>query len=379
VTGHRRVHVVGVGLHRYQRGTDTSFVELGLTAVRAALADAGLEWRAVESVYTGTTRLGMAVSRPILRHLGATGVPMTQVENASASSASAFRLAVRDVAAGFAEVALAMGVDKVGRGVRAEHLTGLPRFDDGLVFPAVHYGLLADEYLRRSGATPADLARVAVKNHGNGARNPFAQRQKARSLDDVLSDRPIAGCLTRLQCCPVGEGGSAVLVASDEAVSRFGLDAGRAVEVLASAQRSEELYGTRSFDAELTRATTAEALAAAGIGPESLDVVELHDAFTIEELQYVEAMGLCADCEAAGRLRDSEFDIGGRVAVSPSGGLLAMGHPIGPTGAGQVVEVTRQLRGEAGERQQPDARYGLAHLVGVGAVCVVHVLGAPGR
>ncbi|MHA6626458.1 thiolase family protein [Pseudonocardia sichuanensis] len=377
--GGRRVHVVGIGLHRYQRATDTSFVELALTAVRGALADAGLEWPQVEVAYTGTTRLGMGVSRPVLRHLGVTGIPMTQVENASASSSSAFRLACRDVAAGFADVALAMGVDKVGRGVRAEHLTGLPRFDDGLVFPAVHYGLLAEEYLRRYDADATDLARVAVKNHANGARNPFAQRQRERTLEEVLDDRRIAGDLTRLQCCPVGEGAAAALVVSDEALHRLGLDAGRAVEVLASAQRSEELYGTRSFDAELTRTTTAHALAAAGVAPAELDVVELHDAFTIEELQYVEAMGLCPEGEGAKRLTDGEFHVGGRVAVSPSGGLLAMGHPIGPTGVGQIAEVTRQLRGEAGERQQPGARYGLAHLVGVGAVCVAHVLGGPGR
>jgi acetyl-CoA acetyltransferase len=373
------VHVIGVGLHRYQRATDTSFVALALTAVRGALADAGLDWSQVEVAYTGTTRLGMAVSRPVLRHLGATGIPMTQVENASASSSSAFRLACRDVAAGFADVALAMGVDKVGRGVRAEHLTGLPRFDDGVVFPAVHYALLAEEYLRRYDADATDLARVAVKNHANGARNPFAQRQRERTLEEVLGDRPIAGDLTRLQCCPVGEGAAAAVVVSDEALHRLGLDAGRAVEVLASAQRSEELYGTRSFDAELTRATTAQALGAAGVGPGELDVVELHDAFTIEELQYVEAMGLCPEGEGAKRLTDGEFHVGGRVAVSPSGGLLAMGHPIGPTGVGQIAELTRQLRGEAGERQQPGARYGLAHLVGVGAVCVVHVLGGPGR
>ncbi|MEU9454182.1 thiolase family protein [Streptomyces sp. NPDC048277] len=374
----RPVYVIGVGLHRYQRESETSFVRLGLTAVRAALADAGVQWSEVEAAYTGTTRLGMAVSRPLLRHLGVTGIPMTQVENASASSSSAFRLAVRDVAAGYADVALACGVDKPRNVPRAEDLTGVRRPEDGLLFPAAHYALLAEEYLRERGAGPEDLARVAVKNHANGARNPYAQRQRERTLEEVLADRPIAGAITRLGCCPVGEGASAVLVASAAAVERLGVDAGRAVRVLASAQRSEELYGSKSFDAELTRATTAQALAEAGIGAGQVDVVELHDAFAIEELQYVEAMGLCPEGEAPGRLKDGEFAIGGRVAVSPSGGLLAMGHPIGPTGAGQIAEVVRQLRGEAGDRQQPGARFGLAHLVGIGAVCLVHVLAAPG-
>ena len=375
----RPVYVIGVGLHRYQRATDTSFVELGVTAVRRALADGGLEWPSVEVAYTAATRLGMAVGRPMLRHLGATGIAMTQVENASASGSSAFRLACRDVAAGFADVALAVGVDKVGRVPRAEHLTGLPRPDAGLVVPPVHYALLAEEYLRTRGGSAEDLARVAVKNHGNGARNPFAHRRKARTLEEILADRPIAGMLTRLQCCPVGEGAAAALVVSEDAIRSLGLEADRAVRVLSSVQRSEELYGAKSFDAELTRTTTAQAVAEAGVSVGDLDVVELHDAFTIEELQYVEAMGLCGEGEGPGRLADGEFDIGGRVAVSPSGGLLAMGHPVGPTGIGQIAELALQLRGEAGPRQQPGAALGLAHLVGVGAVCAVHVLAGPGR
>lgn len=374
----RPVHVVGVGLHRYGRESGRSFVELGLTAVRQALSDAGVTWPSVEVAYTASTRLGMAASRPMLRHLGATGIPMTQVENASASGSSAFRLACRDVAAGFADVALAVGVDRPGPVVRAEDLTGLPRTDGGLATPPVHYALLAEEYLRERQAGPADLARVAVKNHHNGSLNPYAHRQRERTLEEVLDDRPVAGMLTRLECCPVGEGAAAAIVASSDALDQLGLDHDRAVRVLSSAQRSEELYGAASFDAELTRATTAQALDAAGITADELDVVELHDAFAIEELQYVEAIGLCTHGQGPGRLADGEFDLGGRVAVSPSGGLLAMGHPVGPTGIGQVAELTHQLRGEAAARQQPGTRYGLAHLVGVGAVCVVHVLAAPG-
>ncbi|WP_235581584.1 thiolase family protein [Rhodococcus sp. Leaf278] len=373
----RPVYVVGIGLHPYQRKSDTSFVDLGLTAVRAALDDAGVPWSSVDAAYTGTTRIGMAVSRPILRHLGVTGIPMTQVENASASGSSAFRCAIRDVAAGFADVVLAAGVDKVGASVRAESLTGVASLDDGILTPPVHYALLAEEYLSTRRADVSDLARVAVKNHNNAAKNPFAQRQTVRTLDEILEDRPIAGALTRLQCCPVGEGASAVIVVSEDAIDRLELDRSRAVRVLASAQRSEELYGTKSHDVELTRVTTSEALAEAGIGADDLDVVELHDAFTIEELQYVEAMGICPEGQAPGRLRDGEFDIGGAVAISPSGGLLGMGHPVGPTGVGQIVEITRQLRGEAGERQQPSAQFGLAHLVGIGAVSIAHVLGAP--
>jgi len=192
-------------------------------------------------------------------------------------------------------------------------------------------------------------------------------------------ERPIAGSLTRLQCCPFGEGAAAVIVASERAVDELGIDAARAVQVIASVARSERVYAPgESVIVELTRESTAEAFEAAGVGPHDLDVVEVHDAFSIEELLYTEALGLCGEGEGAEYLAKGRSRIGGECAVSASGGLIAMGHPFGPTGVGQVAEVTRQLRGEAGVRQQPNARLGLTHMVGVGQVCLVHVLWAPG-
>jgi acetyl-CoA acetyltransferase len=146
------------------------------------------------------------------------------------------------------------------------------------------------------------------------------------------------------------------------------------MRVLASSSRSETVYRNENFDAALTRETTTQALADAGITAAELDVIELHDAFTVEELLYVEAMGLCPEGHAADALEAGEFDVGGRIAISPSGGLLSMGHPIGPTGIGQICEIVTQLRGEAGARQHAGARTGLAHMVGVGAVCLVHIL-----
>ncbi|GAA1007961.1 thiolase [Acrocarpospora pleiomorpha] len=373
----RPVYVVGIGLHRYQRIGDTSFVQLGLTAVRAALDDARLTWPDIDHVYTGTATSGMAVSRPILKHLGVTGIPMTQIENASASGSSAVRLAAITVASGLSDASLALGVDKGFQLLNSASRTGVSGLADHRIPPPAHFALLASEYIDTYGATPAQLAAVAVKNHRNGALNPYAQRQKVRTLEEVMADAPIAGVLTRLQCCPIGEGAAAAILVSEDAIERCGLDRSRCVRVASSAQFSEELYGARSFDAELTRRTTRQAMAEADIRPEDLDLVELHDAFTIEELQYVEAMGLCAEGDAAAEIAAGAFDIGGRTAVSASGGLIAMGHPTGPTGVGQVVEITRQLRGEAGARQQPEARWGLAHMVGLGAVCVAHVLEAP--
>ena len=371
----RPVYVVGIGLHRYQRMSDTPYVELGLAAVRQALADAQIEWPAVESVYNGTALIGMAATRPMLRHLGATGIAMAQVENASASGSTAFRHACIDVASGISDVALAMGVDKPALVSLAPGKTNIRDLVGSRVVPFTHFALLANEYMNRSGATPEQVAAVAVKNHRNGANNPYAQRQKACTLAQVMADAPISGSLTRLQCCPVGEGAAAAIVASEDAIARLGIDRQRAIRVIGSVARTERVYrDAKNWDAELTRETVAQAYRESGISARDLDLVELHDAFTIEELLYLEAMGLCGPGEAAAMVASGATDIGGDCAVSASGGLLAMGHPIGPTGAGQIVEITRQLRREAGVRQQPNAKTGLAHMVGVGAVCVVHVL-----
>jgi acetyl-CoA acetyltransferase len=375
ILAERPVYVVGIGLHPYQRRSDTTYVQLGLTAVRAALADAGLVWPEVETAYTGTALLGMGASRIMLSRLGATGIPMAQVENASASGSTAVAQACLDVASGRTDVALALGVDKPRGGLpMAPAEAGIDNLEGGTIVPFTHFALLASEYMAAHGVTAEQVAGVALKNHRNGARNPLAQRQKERTLDEIMAE-PISGSLTRLQCCPVGEGAAAVIVASDDGIARHGLDRSRAVRVLASATRSEGLYGPGvGIDAALTVETAHDALDQAGVAPTDMDVLEVHDAFSIEELLYTEALGFCAPGEAASLVASGELDLGGRCAVSPSGGLLAMGHPIGPTGAGQIAEVARQLRGEAGDRQQPGARLGLAHMVGVGAVCVVHVL-----
>lgn len=371
----RPVRVVGIGLHKYQHLNDTTYVTLGLTAVRAALDDAGIEWPAVESAYTGTALVGMAASRPMLRHLGATGIAMAQVENASASGSTAFRQACLDVASGISDVALAIGVDKPAMVNSAPSKTRIRDLVGARVVPFTHFALLANEYMNRYGVSAEQVAQVAVKNNRNGAHNPFAQRQRAVTLEEVMAGPAISGTLTRLQCCPVGEGAAAVIVASDDAIEKLKINRARAVRVIASVSRSERVYrDAKNNDAELTRETVAQAYAEAGVGAKDLDVVELHDAFTIEELLYIEAMGLCGEGEGAAMIGSGATDIGGRCAISASGGLIAMGHPIGPTGAGQIVEITRQLRGEAGVRQQPNAKIGLAHMVGVGAVCVVHVL-----
>ncbi|OXR40180.1 3-ketoacyl-CoA thiolase [Nocardia cerradoensis] len=370
----RPAWVIGVGLHPYRKPGRAPYTELGLTAVRTALADAGMSWDRVQTAYTGTATTSMALSRLMYRHLGATGIPMMQVENASASGSTAFRQAYLDVAAGVHDVAIAVGVDKPLNFSMPTQVAGVEDLVGSRLLPVTHFALLASRYMYESGATAEQIAQVAVKNSRNAVSNPFAQRPKARTLDEVLAGPNISGVLTRLQCCPIGEGAAAAIVVSDRAIDELGLNRDRAIRVRSSALRSETCYGTENFDAALTAETTADALAAAGLGIDDVDLIELHDAFTVEELLYLEAMGACKPGQAASALAAGEFDIGGRVAVNASGGLLSMGHPIGPTGVGQIAELTTQLRGEADGRQHPGARIGMAHMVGVGAVCAVHVL-----
>lgn len=371
----RPVYVVGIGLHRYQRASEKTYVELGLTAIREALQDAKLDWQAIESSYVGTARLGMAAGRAMLRHLGTTGTSITHIENASATGSSAFRQACIEVAAGISDTVLAVGVDKPDPVARAFTKNGIRDLASHAIVPFTHFALLANEYMAKHGVSAEQVAQVAVKNHRNGSLNPYAHRQKERTLDEIMSEPPVSGSFTRLQCCPIGEGAAAVIVASEEGIKRYGIDPNRVIRVSASVSRSERVYEPGAgFDAELTRETTALALKEAGITGHDLDVVEFHDAFTIEELLYVEALGLCDEGQAAFLLAEGALDIGGQCAVSASGGLIAMGHPTGPTGLGQIAEITRQLRHEAGPRQQPNAKRGMAHMVGLGSVSVVHVL-----
>ena len=371
----RPVFVVGIGWHRYQYATEKSYIELGVTAIRQALADAGIVWEAVESSYVATARLGMAPGRPMLGKLGAKGAPLVHIENASASGSAAFRIACIEVASGISDCALAVGVDKPAKGGATYRApSGIPDLAGDAILPFTHFALLTNGYIDKHKVAADDIALVAVKNHNNGARNQNAQRQQARTLEEVVSGRKIAGTLTALQCTPVGEGAAAVIVCSEEGIKALGIDAGRAVRVASSVGASEGFSDALNADSSLSALTMTRAMAEAGIKPTDLDIIELHDAFTIEELLYAEATGVCERGQYVHLLKEGAFDIGGQCAVSPSGGLIAMGHPVGPTGIGQVAEITMQLRGEAGVRQQPAAYFGLAHMVGVGAVSYVHIL-----
>ncbi|KWX57575.1 thiolase family protein [Mycobacterium sp. NAZ190054] len=370
------VYVVGIGMYGYRRASATTYLTMGVAAVREALSDAAIMWENVESAFVGSGKIGMAAAPTLARYLGRTGLPVVQVESASASGSVAFRQAVLDVASGRCDVSLSVGVDKAEFPPDAVSKSGIRGLVDGRVEFHTMFALRTEHWLEQRSADSRQLAAVAVKNHRNGALNPYAQRRKVRTLEEVLEPPYISGILTRLQCTPVGEGAAAAIVASAEGLTRLGIDRRRCVRVRAAVHQTQPHFDDAVGNEEeaVTRAAAREAYEQSAIGPDGLDIVELHDAFSVEEPMYLEAMGVCAEGKALHDLAHGALDIGGRVAVSPSGGLLAMGHPVGPTGIGQVCESVRQLRGEATGRQHANANTALVHMVGVGGVCTIHVL-----
>ena len=374
------VSVIGVGMIPFGKYPETNITDLGWPAVKAAIKDAGIDPRRIQAVYSGTARGGAMVGQRIMGRLGLAGLPIVNVENACSSSSSAMAQGVLAVASGAYEVVLVIGVEKLtkfGGGT-------LPLDEDdwevrlGLSMPAL-YAMRAQRYMHDYGVELKDVAAVSVKNRKNGVLNPDAQMRKEVTVEEVLSSRMIADPFTLLQCCPTGDGAAAIILASNAVAKQLRSDA---IEVRASHLTSGRfMSGFRDMTSpEITVRGAREIFEEAGLGPEDIDVAEVHDAFSIAELIYYEAFGFCARGEGAALLKSGATSIGGRIPINPSGGLLAKGHPVGATGAAQVVEIVRQLRGEAGPRQVEGAKVGMTHATGGGisgfdhGACSIHIL-----
>ncbi len=375
----RDVSVIGVGMVPFAKYRDKTLAEIAWPAVKQAIGDSGAAKKDIETVYCGTALGGMMSGQRVCKQLGITGLPILNVENACSSSSSAFREAWIAVSSGIYDVALVIGVEKLtkfGGGTLP-----LEKEDwevtHGLVMPAL-YAMRARRYMHEYGLTEDQLARVAVKAHEHGAMNPDAQYRNRITVEEVQASRPVAEPFTLMHCCPSGDGAAAAVIASSDLVARFGADA---VRVTGSEINSGKyMTGFRDMTSpEITVRGAKDAYEEAGIGPEDLDVAEVHDAFSIAELMYYEALGLCAKGDAAKLLEDGETSLGGRIPVNPSGGLLSKGHPIGATGVAQIVEIVRQLRGLCSDRQVQGAKVGLTHCTGGGisgfdhGVCSIHL------
>ena len=374
----RDVYVAGVGMIRFGRYRDRDVPDLGGEALLLALDDAGLALRDVELLAAGSLfQANAMVGQRILQQVGQTGIPVVNVANACATGSTAFREAWLAVASGEHGVAVAVGVEQMGKmgllgggggsGVRTEGVLG-----SGLM-PAV-FGQAGMEHMRRHGTTQAQFAKVAVKNHRHSTKNPLSQYQVEVSLDEVLNARMVAYPNTLYMCCPTGDGAAAAVVVSAAKARQLGAGVKVLASVLTSDPWSERDLTLPDVNT-LTRSAASRAYERAGVGPEDLDLVELHDCFATAELLHYENLGLCAEGEA-GRLIDTgETAQGGRVPVNVSGGLLSKGHPLGATGVANIFEVAQHLRGRAGARQVNGAKVGLAHVIGLGSACTINILG----
>ncbi|MFD9072256.1 lipid-transfer protein [Streptomyces lasiicapitis] len=393
-------YIVGVGMTKFEKPEtrDWQYWDMAKEAGTAALADADIAYEDVEQVAAGYCFQASTAGQRAAYELGLTGVPVYNVNNNCATGSTALMLARQFVEGGGSDCVLALGFEKMKRGALGAGGDG-----DFATSPvARHYGVMAArhgfeatpptaqifgnaarEHMERYGTTPAQLAAVAAKNHTHSADNPNAQFQDVYSADDILAAKPVHAPLTKLQCSPTSDGAAAVLVVSEAFVDRRGL-ADRAVEITAQAMTTDtaESFASGScidvVGLPMSRAAARQAYEASGLTAADLDVIELHDCFSINELLTYEALGLCDEGDSGKLVESGATTYGGRWVVNPSGGLISKGHPLGATGLAQAAELAWQLRGEAGPRQVPGARVGLAHNIGLGGAAVVTLLTRPG-
>ena len=388
------VWIVGASMTPFGRRPTEDAMSLGATAAAGAVDDAGVAWHDIGMMTAACALDVMPAGQRIQKLLVQTGIPVVNVTNACASGATAVRVAQLAIASGEVDVALAVGTEQMGKMgmLLVNQQAPRDRFEPsgryGAVMPVEGvlgtelmpgvFSMAGMEYALRHDVDVRHFAQVAVKNHGHSMLNPLAQYRNELSLADVLAADTVAYPNTIPMCCPTGDGAAAVVLASDEFVGR--LDPAtrqRAVKVSASILTSDPWNeaGDAMYDIdEVTRTAAQQAYERAGVGPDDLDLVELHDCFASAELVHYDNLGLCEPGGAVDFLESGAPYRDGRLPVNVSGGLLSKGHPIAATGVAGIYEVVTHLRGEAGDRQVEGARVGLAHVLGLGSACGIHIL-----
>ena len=375
------VLVTGVGIHPFGRFADKSVTDMGVDAVRAALAEAGTPQ--FQAAFCATAYGGVASGHKVLGALGLTGVPIVDVEAGCASGGAALMLAAGAIRAGMYDTVLVFGLEKMPKGIIRSSFFEPWREQAGFAATPSYFALRAQRLMRESGVTTDDLARIVVKNRANGVNNPDAMFQKPTTVEEVLASRVVCEPLHLFMLCSPNEGAAAVVVQRGDPTGSAGEPA--PVRVRAAVLRSHlpgSVLGEATpmsgiDDSAIPPPSTIAARQAyeeAGVAPDDLDVVECQDTDAARELLAYEELGLCARGDAAKLVADGATAMTGRLPVNPSGGLLSKGEPLGASALGQVVELTRQLRGRAGERQVAGAKVGLAHTVGRGANAAVVIL-----
>jgi acetyl-CoA acyltransferase len=373
------VYVMGIDMIKFGRFPDKTVPQLGATAALLALDDAGLTIQDMQAMYCGN--LGQAsamVGQRILQEIGQTGIGVVNCANACATGATAFREAWMSIKAGVNDVVLAVGVEQMGRGLLGGGggATGIPK--EGLLGSGTMPAVFAEagmEHSRKYGTTFEQFAKVSVKNHHHSTLNPKAMYQIETPLETVMNAEMISYPNTKLMCSVNVDGAAAAVLVSEKKARELGM--ARAVRVKASILTSDP-YSDRDLvmpDVNaVTRRAAKEAYEMAGIGPDDISLIELHDCFATAEILHYENLGLCKDGEAGRMIDEGEVALGGRIPVNVSGGLLSKGHPLGATGIANIYEVSTHLRGEADKRQVEGARFGMTHVIGLGSACGIHIL-----
>ncbi len=386
----RKVYVAGVGMIPFAKpGMSESYDKMGAAATRLALEDAGVEYDKVEQAYASFIYGDTCSGQRALYEVGLSGIPIFNVNNACASGSSAIYLARQAIESGVADIALAVGFEQMVPGALGAVFNDRPstagRFveatdavlgESDLPLALRIFGGAGWDHMQRYGTPLESFAKVRAKASRHAARNPLAVFRKEVTADEVMADQVIwPGVMTRLMACPPTCGAAAAILCSEEAANKYGLD--KRVWIAGQAMTTD---AADTFEGGDLRRVVGYGMAqraanalyeATGVGPDDIDVIELHDCFAHNELVVYEALGLCPEGGAAKFIDDGDNSYGGRYVVNPSGGLLSKGHPIGATGLAQCFELTQQLRGAADARQVEGARVALQHNLGVGGACVV--------
>ena len=373
------VYVVGIDMIRFGRYPDRTVVQLAADAALLALDDCRLGIRDVQALFSGNIGETMTGQRT-LQLIGQTGIPVVNCTNACATGATAFREGWTSIKAGLFDTVLCVGVEKMAAGMIVKKKVGNePLPAEGLIgsetMPAV-FSMVGLEHVRRYGTTIEQFAKVSVKNHHHSTFNPKSMYQKETPLQEVLGAEMIAYPNTKLMCSVNVDGAAAAVLMSEKRARESGL-LDRAVRVRASALASDAWTERNQVMQDVntvSRQAAASAYEMAGLGPQDLQLVELHDCFATAEILHYENLGLCRAGEGGALIDTGDTSLGGRIPVNVSGGLLSKGHPLGATGIANIYEVSTHLRGEAGRRQVEGARIGLTHVVGLGSACAVHIL-----
>ena len=373
------VYIIGIDMIKFGRFPNKTVPELAAESILLALDDAGLSMGDMEAFYCGNIKeVNRMVGQKTLQLIGQTGIPIVNCTNACATGATAFREGWMSIKAGMHDVVLVSGVEKMGTGLLGGDTGELGIPLEGLIgsqtMPAI-FSEAGMEHARNHGTSFEQFAKISVKNHHHSTMNPKSRYQIETPLKEVMESEMIAYPNTKLMCSANVDGSAAAVLVSEKKAKEYGMS--RAIKVKASVLTSDP-YDDRNLAMPnintLTKNAATQAYEMAGLGPEDLDLVELHDCFASAEMLHYGNLGLCKDEDAGRYVDEGRFEIGGIMPVNLSGGLLAKGHPTGATGVANLYEICTHLRGEAGVRQVKNARIGLAHVIGLGSACGIHVL-----